>query len=161
MFDGLHSSSVGGCVLLAVAVPDQLLSREGILALTETSEVQLVDGSRKAIPLGHTALPFPENGVALLPIVLLGGHELLGVIGLRLAGTEWFGDGQHEVISETHRLRLGYRNILVLPIFRAIGIGAARRDFGRRWLVRLFLVFVILHNGSLRLCRRSGCFCHW
>src|SRR5580693_2551911 len=62
--------------------------------------------------------------------------------------------------SETHRLRLGYRNIVVMFIFRAIGIGAARRAFGRRWLVRLFLV-VILHNGSLRLYRRSGCFCLW
>jgi len=161
MLNGLHRGSLGGCVLLAVAVSHQLLSGEGILALAEASEVRLVDGPRKAVPLGNPALPFSENCVALLPIVLLGRHEFLGVIGLRLARTERFGDGQHEAISETHRLRLGYRNSLCLAILRAIGIGAARRNFGLCWLVWLLLVFVILHSGSLRLYRRSGDFWFW
>src|SRR5258708_29552705 len=117
----------------------------------------LVDGPGGAIPLGQPTLPFSEDGIALLPIVLLGGHELLSVIGLRLAGTERFGNGQHEAISETHWLRLGYRNILVMIFFRAIGIGAARHGFGLHWLLLLLLVFVIFHNGSRRLYPRSGC----
>jgi len=95
MLDGFHCGSVGGRVLLAVTVPNQLLASEWILSLTEASEVLRVDGPGKAVLLGQPSLPLSKNGVALLPIVLLGRRELLGVIRLRLTGVERFGDSQH------------------------------------------------------------------
>ena len=67
----------------------------GFCPSTETGEVLRVDGAGKAIVLGQLALPLAKDGVALLPIVLLGGRELFGVIRLRLAGAERFGDSQH------------------------------------------------------------------
>src|SRR5580692_7497177 len=95
MLDGFHCGSVGGRVLLAVTVPNQLLAGEGILPFTEASEVLSVDASGKAVLLGHPSLPLSKDRVALLPIVLLGRREFLGVIRLRLTGAERFGDGEH------------------------------------------------------------------
>src|ERR1700677_3826445 len=114
MLNGLHRGSLSGCVLLAVAMPNQLLAGERILALTKSCEVLRVDTSSEAVLFGHPTLPFSENGVALLPIILFGGHELFGVISLRLAGTERFGDGEHGAVSNNHWLRLGNRHIFFL-----------------------------------------------
>ncbi len=44
---------------------------------------------------GEFTLPLTKRRVALLPIVPLGGGELLGVIALCLARVQGFGDGQH------------------------------------------------------------------
>src|SRR5665213_4234825 len=82
----LDGSSVCGGVLLGLSVLDQLLGGMGILPLAQTSEVLAVNGSGEAVLLGQLSLPLSENAVALLPIVLLGGGEFLGVIGLGLAG---------------------------------------------------------------------------
>ena len=64
---------------------NQLLAGLRVLAFGETGELLRAHGSRQAELLGQLAMPFALNGVALLPIVLLGGGELFGVIGLRLA----------------------------------------------------------------------------
>ena len=53
------------------------------------------DGSGEAELFGQLAVPLAQDRVALLPIVLLGGRELFGVVGLRLAGGKRFGDRQH------------------------------------------------------------------
>src|SRR5665213_1643313 len=58
-------------------------------------EVLGVNSSGKPIAGCQLALPFAKDGVALLPIVLLGRGELLGVVRLRLAGVQWLGDGEH------------------------------------------------------------------
>ena len=98
-----------------------------------------VDGSGEAVLLGRLPLPFSKDGVALLPIVLLGGGELLGMVSLRLAGTDWFRDGQHRA-----SLLLKVEGGLEFPIaFDFVGIYGAIRDrsglpqflFGR--LIRL------------------------
>ena len=90
MLHRLDGRSVCGRVLLALAMLDQLLCDMGVLAFTQTGEMLRVDGSGEAIFLGQLPLPFSKNRVALLPIVLLGRRELLGVIRLCLAGTDWF-----------------------------------------------------------------------
>jgi len=95
MLHGFHCGSIGGRVLLTVTVPNQLLAGEGILPLTESSELLRVDTTGKAVLLGQPSLPLSKDGVALFPIVLLGRRELFGVICLRLTGTERFGDGKH------------------------------------------------------------------
>ena len=49
----------------------------------------------QAVLRGELAVPFAFNLVALFPIILLGGSELLRVICLRLASAERLGNGQH------------------------------------------------------------------
>src|SRR5665213_3202462 len=94
----LHDSSVCCGVLPGLAMLDQLLGSMRVLAFTETSKVLGVNGSGEAVFLGQLPLPLSENGVALLPIVLLGGRELLGVVCLCLAGAHWLGDGEHTTL---------------------------------------------------------------
>src|ERR1019366_3379148 len=101
-----------------------------------------------AVALGHPALPFSENRVALLPIVLLGRHELFCMVRLGLAGAEGFGNGEHTASLLLERKR-GLRRLI------AIGLGGIFRDImGRRdqdkllfgGLVKLqLLAFCILH----------------
>ena len=86
----------------------------GFLAFAETGEVLRVDRSGKAESLGQLALPLADDGAALLPIVLLGGRELFGVVGLRLGGTERFGDGE--------QMRLLIRNKVQGRLCRLLGV---------------------------------------
>jgi hypothetical protein len=69
-----------------------------VLAFTEAGEVLGVNGSGKAVFLGQLPLPLSENGVALLPIVLLGGGEFFGVVGLGLARAEGLRYGEHTAL---------------------------------------------------------------
>jgi hypothetical protein len=74
---------------------NELRSSERILAFAQMGEVLGVNSSRKPIVGCQLALPFTKDGVALLPIVLLGRGELLGVVRLRLTGAQRLGDGEH------------------------------------------------------------------
>src|SRR5450631_2684737 len=98
MLNGLYGNSVCGGVLLRLAMLDQLLGGMRVLAFTEAGEVLGVNGSGKAVFLGQLPLPLSENGVALLPVVLLGGGELFGVVGLCLAGADRLRDGKHTAL---------------------------------------------------------------
>jgi len=68
----------------------QLLASDRVLAFAQTGKVLCVDRSGKAELLGQLALPLADDGAVLLPVVLLGRRELLGVVGLGLGGAEGF-----------------------------------------------------------------------
>ena len=134
-------------VLLGLPMLHQLLGTMGVPALAEAAKVLCVDGTNESVLLGQLALPFSENRVALLPIVLLGGGELLGVIGLRLAGTDWLRDGEHTaslLLKVEGRLEFLIA-IDFAGIFGAIRVGAGFRPFLFGRLIRLrfdnFFVF--------------------
>jgi hypothetical protein len=92
---GLDGFSVRIRVLLPRAMAYQLLAGVGVLAFAQTREMLRVDSTVKPVSFGQLAVPLANNNVALLPVVLLRGCEFFGVVRLRLAGVEWFGDGQH------------------------------------------------------------------
>ena len=71
------------------AMRDQLLAGLRMLALGQTGKLLRADGAGQAELFGQLAVPLALNGIALLPIVLLGGGELFGVVGLCLACGEW------------------------------------------------------------------------
>src|ERR1035437_8687525 len=96
-------------VLLPGAMANQLFTGMRVLAFTQPRKVLRVDCSGKPVLRGHLPLPFSENRIALLPVILLGRHEFFGVIRLRLAGTEGLGDGEHTaslLLKGKRRLRL-------------------------------------------------------
>ena len=74
----------------------QLLTRLRVLSFGEPGELLRADRTGEAEVFGQTAVPFALNGVALFPIVLPGGGEFFGMVGLCLAGGEWFRDIQHD-----------------------------------------------------------------
>src|ERR1700739_2577320 len=82
-------------VLMHLTVPNQLLPGLWVLPFRETGELIGADATGQGEFFGQPAVPPPLNGVVLLPIILLGGGELLGVVGLRLGCRERFRDGQH------------------------------------------------------------------
>ena len=51
---------------------DQLLARVRMLAFGEPGELLRVHGAGKTVFLGQLAMPLANDGVALLPVVLLG-----------------------------------------------------------------------------------------
>src|ERR1039458_1882374 len=115
-----------------------------------------VDGSGKAVLLGHLTLPFSKNGVALLPIVLFGGGELFGMVGLGLAGTERLRDGEHtaSLFLEVER-RLEFLFAIDLG-----GIQGAIRVSARLGNL-LFCRLVRLRFGCLFILWRNECRSFW
>ena len=99
MLDGLHRLSGIGGVLRNGAMADQLLACYGMLAFGESGEMLGVDGTREPEGLGKLALPLAKGDVPLLPVVLLRRSELLGVVGLGLAGVQRFGDREHRLLD--------------------------------------------------------------
>jgi hypothetical protein len=112
MLHWLHGRSVWSRVLLAFAMLDQLLCGMGILPFTQASKMLCVNGSDKAVFSSQLPLPFSKNRIALLPVVLFGRRELLGVVRLRLAGANWLRDGEHSLwpfVGESMRNNLGVK----------------------------------------------------
>ena len=68
-----------------LAMPHQLFAGLRMLPFGEPGEFLGSHCTGQAELLCQLAVPLALNGVALLPIVLFGGGELFGVIGLRLA----------------------------------------------------------------------------
>jgi hypothetical protein len=97
MLYGSDCLTVFGLVLTHLKMPDQLLSRLRVLVLRESGELLGSHGTGEAELFSELAVPLALNGVVLLPIVLLSGGELFGVVGLRLACGEWFRDDQHGI----------------------------------------------------------------
>jgi len=71
MLHRLYSRTVYCGVLVGLAMFDQLLGSMRILALTQSHKMLYVDGSGEVILFDQLALPLPENGGVLLPIILL------------------------------------------------------------------------------------------
>src|SRR5581483_8968959 len=114
-----------------------------MLALGETGELLRTDSAGQLECVGQLAMPFPLYGVALLPVVLLGGGELFLVIRLRLGCGERFRDIQHGNSSSFER-----KSLLLAAIVRddCFGLYLLRC----RRLVRLRLWFR-RGGGRLRL----------
>ena len=77
----------------------ELFSGHGVLPVRQSLEVLLPHFTMQAPLLGEFAVPLAAYPVALGVVVLLGVRELLFVIGLRLAGTQRFGNGQHDSLE--------------------------------------------------------------
>src|SRR5580698_2506448 len=76
------------CVAILMNGPmqNQLLARLRVQTFREACELFRAYGSCQPKLICQPAVPFALNGVALLPVVLLGGGELFLVILLGLAG---------------------------------------------------------------------------
>src|SRR5580658_4262631 len=91
-----------------------------MLTVRQTLKVFLLHFTMQPPLLREFAVPLATNSVALGVIVLLSVRELLFVIGLRLAGTQRFGNGQHDSLEvrflsgrdATGVLRLARRELL-------------------------------------------------
>jgi hypothetical protein len=66
-----------------------------VLPFGQPGEFLSAYSALKLVVFSQLAVPLSYDGVALLPVVLLGGRELFGVVRLSLTGVEWFRDGQH------------------------------------------------------------------
>ena len=80
-------------------VAHQLFARQRMLPVGEALEVLLLHFTVQAPLCGEFAVPLAAYPVALGVVVLLGVGELFFVIRLRLAGTQRFGDGQHDSLE--------------------------------------------------------------
>jgi len=143
-----------GWVLLTGAMAYQLIAGVGVVPLGEPCELLCVDCAGKPVLLCELSVPFAHDAVALLPIVLLGGSELFGVIRLRLLGVERFRDGQHgglctvEMKTGLCELFVFVQLVILYGVLRSIGIGAR----GKLFLGRLIgLVFKLRGASGFRL----------
>src|SRR5580704_11474053 len=98
-----------------------------MLPVREPLKVFLFHFASESPLLREFAVPLAANSVALGVIVLLSVRELLFVIGLGLAGTQRFGNGQHDSLE-----------VRLLPGRDATGVlRFARTDLLRRHSARL------------------------
>src|SRR5690348_3855281 len=95
MLDGCDRFPVRTFVFLNDAVTHKLLASDGVLTAREAGKVLLVHASGKAELVGQIAMPLAQGSVVLLPVILLGGRELFGVIRLDLRCRQRFRDSQH------------------------------------------------------------------
>jgi hypothetical protein len=108
MFDRRDGFTVARRVLLSVPVRHQLLPRLRVLPFGQQGKLLRFYGIGQAVFLCQLAVPLANDGVALLPVILLSGGELFGVVRLSLTGVEWFRDGQHEGLCAVEmKARLG------------------------------------------------------
>src|SRR5580698_4347524 len=70
-----------------------------MLPVREPLKVFLLHFASESPLLRESAVPFSAYPVTFGVVILLRVRELLFVIGLRLAGTERFGDGQHDSLE--------------------------------------------------------------
>src|SRR5271155_4416587 len=78
---------------------NELLFGQGMLTVRQPLKVFLLHFASESPFLRESAVPLAPNAVSLGVVVLLGVRELLFVIGLRLAGTQRFGNGQHDSLE--------------------------------------------------------------
>jgi hypothetical protein len=95
VLDRRNHLSIGIAILMDGAMQDQLITSLWMLSFRQPGKFFCSHGSRQSEPFCQSAVPFPLDGVALLPVVLRGVSELLRVVGLCLAGREWLRDIQH------------------------------------------------------------------
>src|SRR5689334_13622685 len=77
------------------SVPHQTLTGERVFAVGKMSKAFRLDLSAQTPFLCERAVPVAADRVLGAVIVLTGVGEVLLVIALCLAGTEWFRNGQH------------------------------------------------------------------
>lgn len=92
MFDRSDRLPILSLIFMHISVANQLLSSQRMLAFAQARKVIGANGTRESIFLREFAMPLPFDALALLPIVLLGGSELFGMVGLRLARGKRFGN---------------------------------------------------------------------
>src|SRR5260370_37854918 len=88
--------AVLGLVLMHLAMFDQLFSGLWVLSFGETGELFRSNSTGESELVGQPAMPFSLNRVALLPIVLLGCREPLGMVRLCLGSRERFRYGPRD-----------------------------------------------------------------
>src|ERR1700691_4894152 len=97
-----------------------------MLTVRQPLKVFLLHFASESPLLRQPAAPLAAYSIALGVVVLLGVRELLFVIGLGLAGTQRFGNGQHDSLEgrflpgrdATGVLRLARRELLRARSFR-------------------------------------------
>src|ERR1700735_1738330 len=95
MFYRRNCLPVRAFVLLDDAMTYKLLGGMRVLAVREPRKMLLCHGPGKIKLISQLAMPLAQSPVVLLPIILFGRRELLGVVRLRLRCGERFGDRQH------------------------------------------------------------------
>jgi hypothetical protein len=85
---GGDSFSVRVLVFVGLAVPDKLLAGSRVLAFRKPRKLLSADGAGEAEPLCKPPLPFACHVLSAAPITLIGRSEFLGMVRLRLTGTE-------------------------------------------------------------------------
>ena len=90
MFYRRNCLPIRAIVLMDDAMAYKLLGGMRVLAVREPRKVFLAHGSGKIKLFSQLAMPLAQSPVVLLPIILFGRRELLGVVGLRLGGAESF-----------------------------------------------------------------------
>src|ERR1700761_6307346 len=95
MFYRRNDLACFGFVLLHLSMTHQLLAGSWMLPFGETGKFFWSYRALKPKLVDEPTLPFPLDGIALLPIVLHSGGKLFGVIALCLTGGQRFRDGQH------------------------------------------------------------------
>jgi hypothetical protein len=81
-------------VLAGRLVPHQGFAGVRVVTLGQPLELILPDLSAESLFVREPSLPLAANNVVLVVVGLFGAGELLSVIRLGLACTQWFGDGQ-------------------------------------------------------------------
>src|SRR5580698_2006097 len=114
---------------------NELLLGQGMLTVRQPLKVFLLHFTMQPPLLREPAVPLAAYSVALGVVVLLRVRELLFVIGLGLAGTQRFGNGQHDSLE-----------VRFLPGGDATGVfRLARRELLRGRSFRLRRPFADIH----------------
>jgi hypothetical protein len=98
MLDWCNRPPVVRLVFMGYAMLHELFASRRMLAFGQTGKLQGTHPARDAKLFGELATPFSLDGISLLPIILLCGSELFGVVGLSLRRRKWFRYRQHGVL---------------------------------------------------------------
>src|ERR1700761_4360392 len=117
MLDWCDRFPARGFVLLNDAVTHKLLAGSRLLAVREPCKVLLIHASGEPELIRQLAMPFSQGPVVLLPIILLGGRELFGVIRLRLRCRQRFRDSEHGQSPRENPVSIGSSSPSETPAF--------------------------------------------
>src|SRR5579863_6475520 len=126
VFHRAHLLAASINVLTRGLVAHKLFARQRVLPVSKSPKVLFTHFPLQTPFCRELAVPLAANAVSLGVVVLLGVRELLFVIGLGLAGTQRFGNGQHDSLEvrflpsrdATGVLRLARRELLSGRSFR-------------------------------------------
>src|SRR6185437_3222538 len=90
MLDWGDDLPIAVAIFMDGAMRYQLPASRRVLSLGQAGELLCTDCAGQPKMFRQLSMPFPLNGVSLLPIVLLGCGELFGMVGLRLGCRERF-----------------------------------------------------------------------
>src|SRR5580698_10172836 len=126
VFHRAHRLAASINVLTLGLMAHKLFARQRMLPVSKSPEVLFTHFTLQTPFCGELAVPLAANAVSLGVVVLLGIRELLFVIGLGLAGSQGFGNGQYDSLEvlflpgrdTTVVLRLARRELLSGRSFR-------------------------------------------